>query len=173
MNLINLLVSFLTIGLVGFGGGYSILKVMMHELVDVRGWVSIEEFLDIASISQSTPGPIALNAATFVGYKVGGILGGVLSTFAVVLCPFIISYFLGNYMFCNRDNMLFSGMLFGLRPIAVSLVASATYSFAPLVLISPVQIVIALIAIFLLFKFKLDPILLLLSCGLLGIIFEV
>ncbi|MCS7233492.1 MAG: chromate transporter [Synergistetes bacterium] len=171
MTLLNLIISFATIGLVGFGGGYSILKVMMHELVRVRGWVSIDEFLDIASISQSTPGPIALNAATFIGYKVGGILGGVLSTFSVVLAPFLISYFLGSYMFKNRNNKFFSGMLLGLRPIAVSLVASAAYTFAPLILISPVQIMISLGCLFLLFKFKIDPILLLLFCGLLGILF--
>ncbi|KUK13447.1 MAG: chromate transporter [Synergistetes bacterium] len=172
MKLLELSFSFVIIGMVGFGGGYSILKVMMHELVDVRGWISLDEFLDVVAISQSTPGPIALNAATFVGYKVEGVLGSVLATFAVVLVPFLLSYFLGNYMFRNRDKGLFSGMLLGLRPVALALVASAAYSFAPLILLSPFQAFIALVSLFLLFKFKLDPILLLLSCGLLGVVFR-
>lgn len=172
MRLLDLLLSFVLIGSVGFGGGYSILKVMMHELVEVKGWVSLEEFLDITAISQSTPGPIALNAATFVGYKVGGILGSVLATFAVVLVPFLLAYFLGGYMFAKREGRLLSGVLLGLRPVALALVASATYSFAPLVLGSPLQILFALGSLFALFKLKMDPLVLLFLCGALGILFK-
>ncbi len=172
MNLFKLFFSFLSIGVVSFGGGYSILKVMMHELIDVRGWISLEEFLDISAISQSTPGPIGLNAATFVGYKVGGLWGSLIATFSVVLAPFLLSYFVGSYIFKRRNEGVLSYMLIGLRPITVALIAGAAFTFAPLVLKTPVQAVIAILSFLLLFVFKVDPIILLISCGLLGLLLK-
>lgn len=172
MRVLELFISFLVIGLVGFGGGYSILKVMIHELVEVKGWISLDRFLDVSAISQSTPGPIALNAATFVGYTVGGVLGSLISTFAVVLGPFIISYFVGSYVLERRDNRIFCGMLIGLRPISVALVASAAISFIPFALGGLLQALMMLGSLFFLFRFKVDPIVLILLCGLLGLLLK-
>jgi len=78
---IELFLTFLQIGAVSFGGGYSILKSISHYVVDVNKWITLDEFNDIVAISQSTPGPIGINAATYVGYKVAGVFGSLLATF--------------------------------------------------------------------------------------------
>ncbi len=85
------------IGLFTFGGGYAMIAILERELVDKKSWLTHEEFLDIIAISESTPGPIAINSATFIGYKKGGVLGSVFSTLGVVLPSFIIIFLISLF----------------------------------------------------------------------------
>ena len=88
--LIRLFIAFLKIGTFSFGGGYAMLPFIQNEIVDKNNWININEFMDIIGISQMTPGPIAINSATFVGYKLSGVLGSIMATLGVVFTSFIL-----------------------------------------------------------------------------------
>ena len=90
MTYLNLFFVFFKVGLFSFGGGYAILPLMQHEVVDVNKWISFKEFMDIVAVSQITPGPISINLATHVGYRIGGALGSTIATSSVVLPSIII-----------------------------------------------------------------------------------
>ena len=90
MTYLNLFFVFFKVGLFSFGGGYAILPLMQHEVVDINKWISFKEFMDIVAVSQITPGPISINFATHVGYRIGGTLGSTIATTSVVLPSIII-----------------------------------------------------------------------------------
>ena len=90
MIYLKLFYVFFKVGLFSFGGGYAILPLMQHEVVDVNKWISFKDFVDIVAISQITPGPISINLATHVGYRIGGVVGSTIATTSVVLPSIII-----------------------------------------------------------------------------------
>lgn len=90
MIFIELLLSFLQIGLLSIGGGYAALPIIQEQVVNLHGWLDMREFADILTISQMTPGPIAINAASFVGTKIAGLPGAIVATAGVVIPSFII-----------------------------------------------------------------------------------
>ena len=90
MTYFDLFFVFFKVGLFSFGGGYAILPLMQHEVVDVNKWISFKEFMDIVAVSQITPGPISINLATHVGYRIGGTLGSTIATTSVILPSIII-----------------------------------------------------------------------------------
>ena len=90
MMYLNLFFVFFKVGRFSFGGGYAILPLMQHEVVDVNKWISFKEFMDIVAVSQITPGPISINLATHVGYRIGGTLGSTIATTSVILPSIII-----------------------------------------------------------------------------------
>ena len=85
MIYLQLFISYLKIGFFGFGGGYAMLSLIQNEIVEQRGWITAQQFADIVAISQMTPGPIAINSATYIGYTVAGVGGSVVATLAVCL----------------------------------------------------------------------------------------
>lgn len=105
---------FLKIGLFTFGGGYAMLPLIEKDIVEKRKLISEEEMTDIIAISESTPGPLAINAATFIGYKTGGFLGALISTVSVILPSFVIvlaiSYFLEEFMGVEYVTYAFNGI---------------------------------------------------------------
>ncbi len=90
--LFSLFISFYKIGLITFGGGYAMIAIIERELIERKKWLGHDEFLDVIAIAESTPGPIAINSATYIGYKKGGVLGSAFATLGVVLPSFIIIY---------------------------------------------------------------------------------
>ena len=90
MTYLNLFFVFFKVGLFSFGGGYAILPLMQHEVVDINKWISFKEFMDIVAVSQITPGPISINLATHVGYRIGGTIGSTIATTSVILPSIII-----------------------------------------------------------------------------------
>ena len=88
--LLSMFLTFCKIGLFSFGGGYAILAMIQQEVVTKNAWITSSEFADIVAISQMTPGPIAINAATFIGYRQGGILGSVVCTLGVIFPSIIL-----------------------------------------------------------------------------------
>lgn len=129
MMLINLFLVFAKIGLIGFGGGYSILTIIQRELTG-RGWISLEEFSDIAAISQITPGPIAVNAATYVGYRVGGFWGSVAATLGVSAPSFVLVILAAHFILKFKTSKGVESCLKGIRPVTVAFIASAAIFFA-------------------------------------------
>ena len=91
-RILSIFLSFLKIGLFTFGGGYAMIAVIERELVDKKKWISSDEFLDIIAIAESSPGPLAVNSATFVGYKTCGFLGSLMATFGMILPSFVIIF---------------------------------------------------------------------------------
>ena len=87
----------LKIGLFTFGGGYAMIALLENELIRKKQWLEEDEFMDMVAIAESTPGPVAVNAATYVGYKIGGVPGALLSTLAVCIPSFVIIYVISLY----------------------------------------------------------------------------
>jgi chromate transporter len=125
MVLLQLLLSFVQIGLYSFGGGYAALPLIQYQVVDLHKWLTVQEFADVITISQMTPGPIAINAASFVGRKVAGLPGSIVATFGNVLPSLIIVLILAALFARYRSLKVMDGILYGLRPAVVGLIASA------------------------------------------------
>lgn len=126
MIYLKLFLVYFKIGLFGFGGGYAILSLIQHEVVEVHNWVTTEEFTDILAISQMTPGPVGINSATYIGYQVtGSVWGAIVATLATVLPSFIIVILIARFFFAFRDNKWIKGAFNGIRPAAVGMIASA------------------------------------------------
>ena len=125
MVYLQLFLSFLQIGLLSFGGGYAALPLIREQVVTVNGWLTMGEFTDLITISQMTPGPIAINAATFVGTRIGGTGGAIVATFGCVLPSCVIVTILAAFYLKYRNMKLFQGILNSLRPAVVAMIASA------------------------------------------------
>ena len=113
-QLLNLFLTFLKIGAFTFGGGYAMLALLEDEFVERKKWIEKQDFLDMIAIAESTPGPVAINSATYIGYKVWGFLGSLLSTLAVVLPSltiiFIISLFFDRFLAIKWVEYAFRGI---------------------------------------------------------------
>ena len=128
MTILALFLSFIQIGLFSFGGGYAALPLIQSQVVDLHGWLTMEEFSDLITISQMTPGPIAINSATFVGIKIAGIPGAVVATLGCVLPACIIVTVIAKLYLKYRNMAMLQGVLHALRPAVVALIASAGIS---------------------------------------------
>ena len=170
MILLNLYLSFAKVGLFTFGGGYAMLPLIESEIIHGRGWLTVREFTDIVAIAEVTPGPIAVNSATFVGYRLAGVLGGIVATLGVVTPSVVI--ILARAMLAKRfeNSTQLALVKSGMRPAVVGLIAAAALSVARVALVDLKSIIMAAVAALLVFKVKLDPILVLAISGLLGAI---
>lgn len=124
-TLLQLFVSYLKIGFFGFGGGYAMLSLIYNEVVVAREWLTSSEFSDIVAISQMTPGPIAINSATYIGYEVAGFWGSVVATIAVSLPALTLMMLITIFFLRLRDNRYVKGVVGGMRPVVVGMIGSA------------------------------------------------
>lgn len=125
MIYLQLFVSYLKIGFFGFGGGYAMLSLIQNEIVEQRGWITVSQFADIVAISQMTPGPIAINSATYIGYTVAGFWGSVVATVAVCLPALTVMLALTKFFLKLKDNRYVHGVIVGMRPVVVGMIAAA------------------------------------------------
>lgn len=125
MIYLQLFLSFLQIGMFSFGGGYAAMPLIQGQVVTLHGWLTMSEFTDLITISQMTPGPIAVNSATFVGMKIAGIPGAVVATAGCILPSCIIVTILARLYLKYRNLDLLQGVLKSLRPAVVAMIASA------------------------------------------------
>lgn len=126
MIYLQLFLSYLKIGFFGFGGGYAMISLIYNEVVVQNGWLTAEELADVAAISQMTPGPIAINCATYVGYTVtGNALGSLLATIAVCLPSLTLMLLATKFYFKLRDNRQFKGAMSGMQPMMIGLILSS------------------------------------------------
>ena len=128
ITFLELFWSFFQIGLFSIGGGYSALPLIQAQVVDQYGWMTMTEFSDIITISQMTPGPIAINAATFVGIRIAGLAGAVVATLGCVFPSCIIVLTLAYIYYKYRNLTMVQGTLKGLQPAVVALIAAAGVS---------------------------------------------
>ena len=189
MIFLELFLRFCQVGLFSIGGGYAALPLIQEQVVTATGWLTMEQFSDIITISQMTPGPIALNAASFVGIQVGGemgflygTLGAMVATAGCIFPSFVIVLFVAYMYYRYRSLSAINGLLYGIRPAVVSLIASAglgiltmafwadgTASFANTDFVSVTLFAVSL-TLLRIFKKKLSPIYLILLSGLAGIV---
>ena len=179
MIYLQLLWSFIQIGLFSIGGGYAAMPLIQHQVVDLHGWLSMQEFSDIITISQMTPGPIAINSATFVGIQIAGIPGALVATFGCVLPSSIIVMTLAFIYYKYKGLDAIQSVLKGLRPAVVAMIASAALSLTAMALcggseftenIDITNAVILIAALIILRKWKLNPIIVMVLSGLAGLI---
>jgi len=175
-SLLELFLTFLKIGAVMFGGGYAMIPILRYEVVVRHGWLSEQEFLDIVAIAESTPGPVAVNAATYIGYKVGGVPGSILATTAVVLPAFLVILGIAVALRVYYEHPVVRGMLRGIRAAVLGLVASALVLlvrgvFAGLgVHASAATAIIAALVFIAVTVFDLDPIVMIGASALIGLV---
>jgi len=177
--------SFFQIGLFSFGGGYAALPLIENQVIEVHKWLNLAEFADLITISQMTPGPIALNAATFVGTRVAGILGAVIATLGCITPSCIIVLTLSYLYYKYKNLSSIQGILKGLRPAVVSLIASAGISILSLALfkseevnlwnmhlsdINIISVILVAISLFVLRKYKANPIHIMITTGIIGMV---
>lgn len=165
--LLELAKAFLQIGVFSFGGGYAIVALIRYVVVNQYAWLTDLEFLDVLAVSQITPGPIAINTATFVGYLMGGVWGSFVATFSSIAVPFLLVYSMSSLL--TRVNPVFLDMFFdNITPLTFGLVIAATLSILSSSIIDYYGVGIFLFALFLKQRTKLNNAIILLLSGLLG-----
>ena len=123
MTLLKLFWSFFQIGMFSFGGGMAAIPLIQNQIVNLHHWLTLTEFTDLITIAEMTPGPIAINSATFVGIRIAGIPGAVVATIGCVLPSCIIVSILAWIYFKFKELTAIQGILSGLRPAIVLLFA--------------------------------------------------
>ncbi|HJC75828.1 chromate transporter [Mediterraneibacter glycyrrhizinilyticus] len=176
MIYLELFWSFLKIGLFSFGGGYAAMPLIQEQVVSSHNWLSMAEFTDLITISQMTPGPIAINSATFVGIKIAGIPGALVSTIGCILPSCIIVMLIAKLYLKYRTVNMLQSVLNSLRPAVVAMIASAGISVlitafwgsAELISLAGTNWILVIIfaaCVVLLRKFRMNPILVMVLAG--------
>ena len=180
MNLIlDLIFTFMKIDLLAFGGGYAALPLIQEQVVNVKGWMTFAEFSDIMAIDELTPGPIIINAATFVGTKLAGIPGAVAATLGSILPSCVIALVLVKVYQALKDSPVFQGALSGLRCMVAGLISASALTMLlaslfgeqafRLASLDLVAALIAAAAFVIMRTLKPDPLIVVLGCGALGL----
>ena len=169
--LIKLFISFLKIGTFSFGGGYAMLPFIQREIVDNHNWININEFMDIIGISQMTPGPIAINSATFVGYKLSGVIGSIMATLGVIFTSFILVSIISKMLEKFKESSVNKSALLGMRPVLIALIIKAFIDLAKESYLDLKSIIIASIIGLVLLSKKVHPILVIVISAIIGLVF--
>ncbi|MBU3155426.1 chromate transporter [Clostridium estertheticum] len=169
--LTKIFLSFLKIGAFSFGGGYAMLPLIEKEIVKSNNWISYKEFVDIIGISQMTPGPISINSATFVGFKVAGISGSIAATLGVISFSFVLVSIANHYIVKFKNSYIMKAALAGMRPAMIGLIISVFLSLGRESYKDIKSVIIGFIILGLLLTDKFNPIITIMISGILGIIF--
>ncbi len=168
--LIEIFLTFFKIGAFSFGGGYVMIPFIQREIVNTHQWVSGEEFIDVIGISQVTPGPIATNASTYVGFKVAGVLGALSGTIGVIGAAFVLALIVSHRFERVKHLPQVKLMFKGLRPAVLGLIFSAGLSIGVATVTSMKELGIATFSFVSIVKFKMHPILTIAIAGCAGLI---
>lgn len=163
---LSLFYSFFKIGLFTFGGGYAMIPLVQREVVR-KGWILKDQFLELLTLAQSAPGPLALNTAVFVGYRVKGYRGVALSVFGIILPSFVIILIIAIYLHSFRDNHVVAAVFKGIRPAVVALMLAPVFGFSKG--LGWKRGVLAVVAAFLVWYFSISPVYLIIFGALGGI----
>lgn len=171
----QIFISFFKIDLMAFGGAYAAIPVIQKQIVDINGWLSYQEFADILAIDELTPGPIIINCATFIGTKMGGPLGALAATLGCIIPTALIASILLYIYLRYKGLNVISGALNGIKCLVCALLISSCLSIVSNTLwingnMDIVAIILFVISFILMRKTKLDPIVIIGGCGLLGYI---
>ena len=182
-NVWELFITFLKIGLLSIGGGYAIIPLIQEQVVEKNNWISGKMFTDIITISQMTPGPLAVNTSTFVGLQVGGIFGALAATTGCIFCGIIMSLVLYKFFQTHQKSAYVLEVLNGLKSASLGLIISASSTIILLALydsskfeidflsLNWIALLIFLTMLFILRKWKLNPIVIIFISGIAGFVF--
>lgn len=182
MIYLQLFWSFFQVGLFSIGGGYAAMPLIQNQVVDIHPWLTMTQFADIMTIAEMTPGPIAINSATFVGIQVAGLPGAVVATTGCVFPSCVIVMTLAYLYYRFRGMNIVQGVLAGLRPAVIAMIASAGISLLILAIYGQrvlpenlqsfdgIAAVIFLFAFFVLRKWKCSPLWVMAGSGFAGVL---
>jgi len=160
------------IGFGACGGGLVTIPLIQHEMVSIRHWITFDEVARLLAIAQMTPGPIAINAATFIGYQIAGINGSIMATLAVIFPSLIILLSLTPLLKNIKNNEKIKRISQGIQLGVLSLILFAIWSFGSVVIKSWLDLLLAIAAFLMLiiFENKVHPVLVIVLCGIIGLI---
>lgn len=164
--LLELFLIFAQVGFLTIGGGMAMLPVMQQTVIS-HGLMTVQETIDMVAISQMTPGPFAVNAATFTGMKLAGVWGAAAATLGVMSPSFVITLIVAHYFFKFKQSSLVGSVMGGIRPVIPALVFAAVWSMGSTSLTGVLPVIIALAA-FGLVTFKVNPAWVILGAGVIG-----
>lgn len=182
MIYLELFWSFFQIGLFSIGGGYAAMPLIQNQAVDIHSWLTMTQFADIMTIAEMTPGPIAINSATFVGIQVAGIPGALIATLGCVFPSCVIVMILAYAYYRFRGLGIVQGVLGGLRPAVIAMIASAGISLFIMAIygqrtipkdyfnVDVIAFLIFAVGFFVLRKWKVNPLFVMAGSGMAGII---
>lgn len=193
--LFELFWSFFRIGLFSFGGGYAMIPLIQSEIVQ-HGWLTVDQFADIIAIAEITPGPIAVNSATYVGYETAGILGSACATVGVTLPSLLLILLVSGILTRVQDHPLKNMIFYGIRPVVVGLIASAAFFIGKSALVRPASdqtvlqwltvllhkpqqavfpaaVLIFIATLLIELKFKVHPLLLIIGAGITSVLLHI
>ncbi len=172
-NLLSLFICFLKIGAFTFGGGYAMIPLIQKEIVEKKKWMTDKDILEIVAIAESTPGPIAINAATFVGFRTCGFLGAFLATFGVVLPSFVIivllSFVIQQFKNLEAVKYAFSGIRIGV----LALIIKALWSMYRQSKNGIFSYIIMLLAFLAAAVFKINVLIVIIGCAVSGLLISI
>lgn len=168
---LQLFLSFLKIGAFSYGGGYAAIPLITQEVVESNRWMTGAQLADLIAISQTTPGPIAINAATFIGAQLSGLLGATVATVGVILVPTTVVFLLYFLATAYLHSVWVKGALRGLRTAVVALILYSAYTIGVIAFDSPAPVLICIGSLLLLRLTRLHPVGVVVLGGVLGLVF--
>ena len=171
-TLIDLFFTFCRIGGLTFGGGYAMLPIIQKEIVEEKKWATEEEVLDYYAVGQCTPGIIAVNTATFIGYKVHGIIGAIVATLGVVFPSLIIITIIAALLKNFANYSIVQHAFSGIRVVVIALIVSAILELAKTSIKNSTTLIIAIIAFILVAFVNLSPIYIVIAAACIGLILK-
>ena len=168
---LDLFMVFFKIGAFTLGGGYAMVPLIQKEVVDNKGWLEKEEFIDTLALAQSSPGPIAINTAVFVGFKDSGVLGALITTLGSVLPSFTIILIIALFFRDIRDNIYVDKAFKGIRPAIVALIAAPVITMSKSIGLKSLKLLIPVASALLIAYGGISPIIVILIAAAGGIIY--
>ena len=167
---LELFLTFANIGAFTFGGGYAMIPLLQKEVVENKKWISENEMLDITAISQSTPGPLAINCATFVGYKIEGVIGSVVATLGVVLPSFFVIIVVSVLFNMFRDNVVVNNIFSGIQAGVIVLILEAALKLSKQIKNNWFNLTLLIVSFLITAFTGINVIYVLIACALLGVL---
>ncbi|MBZ2174938.1 chromate transporter [Schnuerera sp. xch1] len=169
--LFDMFKTFFKVGAFTIGGGYAMIPIIQKELVDKKKWVKEDEFIDAIAIAQGSPGAIAINISIYLGYRLKGLKGALVSCLGTALPSFLIILLVATVFFQFRDNPIIEQMFLGIRPAVVALIASAVYKLIKTSQLTNIRLLLAVVTTLIIIFTDISPIYLILIGGIFAILY--
>jgi len=167
--MLELFLSFLSIGFFTIGGGYVMVPVLQKEVI-LKGWLSLSQFKEILAVAGMLPGPIAINTATFVGYKLFGVIGSFIAASGFVIPSFVTIILISNAYESYKNNKYVNRFMAGVMPAITAIILSAVVTFGRSIVDTPIKLIICITILLIILRYKLNLIIILIISGLIGIL---
>ncbi|MFU2158227.1 chromate transporter [Caldisericum sp. AR60] len=167
--LLRLFIEFFKIGIVTFGGGQAMLPLLQHSFVTELHWITQERFLYFVSVAEVTPGPVALNMATFIGYELSGVIGSAFATLGVVMPSFLVILSVAHFEKKFKENVIYKRFMLGVKPVIIALLINAIYLIVSRGFVGFIPYIMAIVSLAVFILYKKSPVLILLIAGVIGV----